>query len=97
MVATATNHNPAGNPLAGYVPVRPTTLHAVGRFAADLFVQYDHLQPPMLYCRAGAKLDTEHLCELQRAGVEQVYVRQGEFYEFSDDLHQSLDAILQQE
>ena len=51
----------------------------------------------MLYCRAGGRVDAAHMLELQQAGVEQVYVRKGEFYKFSDDLHECLDAILRQD
>jgi HD-GYP domain-containing protein (c-di-GMP phosphodiesterase class II) len=97
MVATTTNRKRAANPLAGYVPVKTITLRSIHRFGADLFVQYNPRQTPLLYCRAGRRLDPEHLHEIQQAGVDRVYVRNADFYKFSDDVHERLDVILQEE
>jgi HD-GYP domain-containing protein (c-di-GMP phosphodiesterase class II) len=97
MLANTTAHVRATNRLAGYVSVKLATLRSVETPGADLFVQYDDSQPPLLYCRAGDRLDPEHLAEIERAGVEQVYVRKEDFFRFSDDLHECLDSILRRD
>lgn len=96
MVATVTGNN-STDPLKGYVSVQLSTLRSVGANAADLFVQYEPHSEPVLYCRAGSRPEPQQFQELQEAGVEQLYVRNDDFYNFSNGLLESIEAILQQE
>jgi HD-GYP domain-containing protein (c-di-GMP phosphodiesterase class II) len=63
----------------------------------DLFSQLVPGRGPVLYCRAGKRFDQAHLHQLCESGVEQLYVRTADFYEFSRDLLGSLDCLLQQD
>jgi HD-GYP domain-containing protein (c-di-GMP phosphodiesterase class II) len=97
MSATITETEQVANPLAGYVPVQVHTLRSTKADAADLFVQYESHAEPVLYCRAGSPPDEQQFAELADAGVENLYVRTADFYNFSNDLLESLDGVLKQE
>jgi HD-GYP domain-containing protein (c-di-GMP phosphodiesterase class II) len=85
------------DPTAGFVPMRASVLRAVDTAAADLYVQYDRRSTPVLYCRAGCRLDGQHFVELADAGIEQVFVTKDDFDGFSSVLLNSLDAYLHQD
>jgi HD-GYP domain-containing protein (c-di-GMP phosphodiesterase class II) len=97
MPTTVIATDASANPTAGYVPMRASTLRSIDTAAADLFVQYDRRNPPVLYCRAGCRLDGEHFAELADAGIEQVFVARDDFDRFSSVLLNSLEAYLQQD
>jgi HD-GYP domain-containing protein (c-di-GMP phosphodiesterase class II) len=97
MIASATHGDQAASPVAGYVSVQVHTLRSISTAAVDLYVQYAPHSEPLLYCRAGWPLEAEHFIELQKAGVEQLYIRSGDFCNFSNDLLESLESLLQQE
>lgn len=96
MSATATVNDRTANALAGFVPVKVRTLRSTKANAVDLFVQYDAGTEPVLYCRAGSQPDEKQAAELAESGVEDLYVRSGDFYTFSNDLLDSLNTLLQQ-
>jgi HD-GYP domain-containing protein (c-di-GMP phosphodiesterase class II) len=97
MSATAVANDQATNPLAGFVPVQLHTLRTTRVDAADLFVQYEPHCEPMLYSRAGSRPNEEQFAELEEAGVENLYVRNDDFYTFSSDLMESLASLLKEE
>jgi HD-GYP domain-containing protein (c-di-GMP phosphodiesterase class II) len=97
MSATLTAPEPVANPLAGYAPVQVHVLRSTGANAADLFVQYEPHLEPVLYCRAGSHPDEQQYKELAEAGVESLYVRNGDFATLSNDMYQSLDSLLKQD
>jgi HD-GYP domain-containing protein (c-di-GMP phosphodiesterase class II) len=97
MSATATARDVKTSPISGYVPMRVSVLRSVETAAVDLFVQYDRRTPPVLYCRAGTCIDAQHFAELAEAGIEQVYVAQGDFASFSSLLLNSLESYLQKD
>ena len=45
----------------------------------------------------GSRPNADQFRELEEGGVEQLYVRNGDFYNFSNDLLESLESLLQQE
>jgi HD-GYP domain-containing protein (c-di-GMP phosphodiesterase class II) len=65
--------------------------------AVDLFSHIDSGRDPVLYCRAGRRFEQAHLHQLCESGVEQLYVRASDFYDFSRDLLESLDSLLQRD
>jgi HD-GYP domain-containing protein (c-di-GMP phosphodiesterase class II) len=89
--------NQLANPTAGFVPMRPSVLRSIDTAAADLYVQYDRRSTPVLYCRAGSRLDGQHFVELADAGIEQVFVARDDFDRFSSVLLNSLEAYLHQD
>jgi HD-GYP domain-containing protein (c-di-GMP phosphodiesterase class II) len=97
MSATTTANEPVANPLAGYIPVQVHTLRSTKADASDLFVQYEPQSAPVLYCRAGSHPDEQQFAELHDAGVENLYVRNGDFCTFSNDVLEALDSILKQD
>jgi HD-GYP domain-containing protein (c-di-GMP phosphodiesterase class II) len=86
---------PAEKHLIGYSPINAVILLALDSVAADLFVQYDFKKAPVLYCKAGQQLNSEHLLKLNRANIQYAYVRSAEFKRFSAGLQCSIEAILQ--
>lgn len=96
MSDTLTVNQQGDNPSTGFVPVRVCTLRASQANAVDLFMQYEPATQPRLYCRAGSRPDEQQFGELEAAGVEHLYVRSGDFPNFSNDLLESLDSLLQQ-
>ena len=97
MSATDTVQQHPANPLTGFVSVEVKTLRLTKADAVDLFVQYEPHCEPMLYCRAGARPSDEQFAELEESGVEQLYVRNDDFFNFSSDLMESLGDLLQQD
>jgi HD-GYP domain-containing protein (c-di-GMP phosphodiesterase class II) len=97
MSATDTVQQHPANPLTGFVSVEVKTLRSAKADAVDLFVQYEPHCEPMLYCRAGARPTDEQFAELEESGVEQLYVRNDDFFNFSSDLMESLGDLLQQD
>jgi HD-GYP domain-containing protein (c-di-GMP phosphodiesterase class II) len=85
------------NPLAGYVPMRTSALRAIETAAADLFVQYDRRSAPVLYCRAGAPLNSQLFADLADSGIEQVYVSKDDFAQVSSLLLESLESFFQKD
>jgi HD-GYP domain-containing protein (c-di-GMP phosphodiesterase class II) len=77
--------------------MRVSVLRSVDTAAVDLFVQYDRRASPVLYCRAGTRIDGQHFADLAEAGIEQVYVAQGDFAGFSSLLLDSLESYLQKD
>lgn len=96
MSEVATANIPVANPLAGFVPVRRTTLRASRANVVDLFIQYERGAEPRLYCRAGNLPTDEQVNELEAAHIQNLYVRSGDFNTFSNDLFSSLDTLLKQ-
>jgi HD-GYP domain-containing protein (c-di-GMP phosphodiesterase class II) len=94
MSATAIEVDQAPNRLAGFVPVQIRALRCTKAVAADLYVQYEPQIEPMLYCRAGSHPDEKQFIELAEAGVENLYVRNGDFSNLSNELLESLDSLL---
>ena len=84
------------SPLAGYVAVQVRTLRSTKIDAVDLFMQYEADGEPRLYCKAGSHPDEAQFAELDSAGVENLYVRSGDFASFSNNLYESIDSILQE-
>ncbi|HVT26876.1 MAG TPA: HD domain-containing phosphohydrolase [Lacipirellulaceae bacterium] len=97
MGAVAVAKEQATNPLTGFVPVQLRTLRTTRADAADLFVQYEPNTAPMLYSRVGSRPGLEQFAELEAAGIENLYVRNDDFFNFSSDLMDSLELLLQQE
>src|SRR3954447_18828719 len=97
MTATAIETDQAPNRLAGFVPVQIRALRSTQAIAADLFVQYEPQAEPMLYCRAGSHPDEQQYAELAEAGVENLYVRSGDFSNFSNDLLDSFESLLKRD
>jgi HD-GYP domain-containing protein (c-di-GMP phosphodiesterase class II) len=95
MSATATAIEPViVNPLATFVPVQVHALRTSRSKAVDLFVRFESDDEPRLYCRAGSFPDAQQFSELAEAGVEQLYVRSGDFARFSNGILETLDTIL---
>jgi HD-GYP domain-containing protein (c-di-GMP phosphodiesterase class II) len=94
MNAVATGNSKVTHPLDGFVPVQVHALRTTGAGTVDLFVQYEAQCEPVLYCRAGNPPSADQFAELEAAGVENFYVRSGDFCNFSNDLLSSLDALL---
>jgi len=92
----AVDQNP-GNPLAGFVPVAIQTLRTSKADAVDLFVQYEPNCEPVLYTRSGCCPNDEQFAELADVGVESLYVRNDDFFNFSSNLMESLEVLLQKE
>jgi HD-GYP domain-containing protein (c-di-GMP phosphodiesterase class II) len=80
------------NPTAGYLPVQLAMLRRLGQAAVDLFVQYEHDSPPVLYYRAGCAMAPEQLAKLSDGGIKQVYVRSDDFQCFSANLLATVDS-----
>ena len=97
MSATATATEQASNSLAGFVPVHVRTLRSTKTDATDLFVQYESHAEPVLYCRAGSRPDEQQFAELADGGVENLYVRSGDFSVLSNDVLSSLESLLKQD
>jgi HD-GYP domain-containing protein (c-di-GMP phosphodiesterase class II) len=96
MSDVATANDQVTNTLAGFVPVRRTTLRASRVNVVDLFIQYERGAEPRLYCRAGSHPTDEQISELEAAHIQNLYVRSGDFNTFSNDLFASLDTLLRQ-
>jgi HD-GYP domain-containing protein (c-di-GMP phosphodiesterase class II) len=94
---TATASEKTANPLAGFVPVQVLTLRSTKAATADLFVQYESHSEPVLYSRAGSHPDEQQFAELAEAGVENLYVRSGDFGNLSNELLGSLDLLLKRD
>ncbi|HEX2474370.1 MAG TPA: HD domain-containing phosphohydrolase [Lacipirellulaceae bacterium] len=97
MSASATETDLKRNPTSGYVPLRPSVLRSIDTAPADVYVQYDPLSDPVLYCRAGSPLSAHHFAELTDAGIEQVYVPQEKFEFVSSRLLDSLEPYFQKD
>src|SRR5437762_740413 len=97
MSATLTDTDQAANPLAGFVPVQVCTLRSTQADSVDLFVQYEPQSEPVLYCRAGTHPDEQQFAQLAEAGAENLYVRSGDFNNFSNALLESLESFLKQD
>ena len=93
--AIATDSN--ASPISGYVPMRTAALRSIDTAAADIYVQYDRRSRPVLYCRAGCRLDPQHFAELADAGIEQVYVIKDDFDRFSSRMLESLESYFQRD
>jgi HD-GYP domain-containing protein (c-di-GMP phosphodiesterase class II) len=50
----------------------------------------------VLYCRAGGRPDEQQFAELAAGGVENLYVRSGDFGNLSNDVLASLESLLKQ-
>jgi HD-GYP domain-containing protein (c-di-GMP phosphodiesterase class II) len=87
---------PAASALAGFVPVQVRTVRATKADAVDLFLQYEPASEPRLYCRAGNRPDEGQFAELATAGVENLYIRSGDFASFSNDLLDSIGALIKE-
>jgi HD-GYP domain-containing protein (c-di-GMP phosphodiesterase class II) len=97
MSATTTVKEQVANPLAGFVPVQVPTLRLAKVASLDLFVQYESHSEPVLYTRAGCHPDEKQFAELAEAGVENLYVRSGDFGNLSNELLESLESILKRD
>jgi HD-GYP domain-containing protein (c-di-GMP phosphodiesterase class II) len=97
MSATAALTEQVPNRLAGFVPVQVRMLRSTKTEAADLFVQYESHSEPVLYCRAGSCPEEQQFAELAESGVENLYVRSGDFCNLSNDLLESLESLLKQD
>ncbi|MFO0788871.1 MAG: HD domain-containing phosphohydrolase [Pirellulales bacterium] len=80
---------------AEYVPIQVHALRTTGANAVDLFVQYEAGSEPRLYCRAGNRPNEAQFTELANAGIENLYVRSGDFSVFSSALLESIDEVVQ--
>jgi HD-GYP domain-containing protein (c-di-GMP phosphodiesterase class II) len=94
MLAEPVNLDLTNTPVSGYVPLRVSALRSIDTTAVDLFLQYERNSAPVLYCRAGFRVDQQRLLELADSGVEHVYVRREDFHSFGNDLLDSLDKFL---
>jgi HD-GYP domain-containing protein (c-di-GMP phosphodiesterase class II) len=83
------------SPTAGYVAVKIDTLRRLRNAAVDLFVQNDPNGPPVLYHRAGCPIDGKQWSTLTETGVQQIYVRSGEFQSFGKNLLQTVQSLLE--
>jgi HD-GYP domain-containing protein (c-di-GMP phosphodiesterase class II) len=97
MTTAATTGRDCGATLAGYVATPLAALRSLSWAAADLYVRYDPHAAPTLYCPAGWPLESTRLRELASVGVSHLLVRSADFFQFSDELLQSLETLLQQE
>ena len=52
---------------------------------------------PVLYCRAGSRPDEQQFAELAEGGVENLYVRNDDFCNLSNDVLASLESLLKRE
>ena len=96
MSGSATMISPTATRIAGFVPIQVSTLRTTRADAADLFIQYERRSEPRLYCRAGSRPDEGQFAELAAAGVANLYVRGSDFASFSNDLLDSIDALLKE-
>ena len=92
MAAIASPKRAAANPLAGFIAVQVAMLRRLRTAVVDIHVQNDPERPPILYCGAGHSLDSHKLFSLSDAGVEQVYVRTGEFQDFGAHLLECVES-----
>ena len=97
MSAMTADKEKAANPLAGFVPVQVRTLRSTKVDSCDLFVQYEPQCEPVLYSRAGSHPEEQQFAELAEAGVENLYVRSGDFGNLSKELLESLESILKRD
>jgi HD-GYP domain-containing protein (c-di-GMP phosphodiesterase class II) len=83
--------------VTGYEPVQIDLLACTGATGVDLFARYAPRTPPMLFCRAGHPITPEQFLDLREAGLQHLFVRTGEFNQFSTQLFESLDSVIQEE
>lgn len=79
-----------------FVPIPISTLRSSRVDAVDLYLQYDPGAKPRLYSRAGSGPDEAQFAELATAGVQNLFVRGADFAAFSNDLLNSVDALLKE-
>lgn len=79
-----------------FVPVPLSTMRSSHVDAVDLYVQYEPGAEPRLYSRAGSRPDDSQFAELIAAGVQHLFVRGADFASFSNDLLDSVDALLKE-
>jgi HD-GYP domain-containing protein (c-di-GMP phosphodiesterase class II) len=72
-------------------------LQRLATTSVDLFVQYSPQREPTLYHRARQPFRSGHLRRLAEAGMQYVFVRAGDFQAFSDNLLESLQALVEHE
>jgi HD-GYP domain-containing protein (c-di-GMP phosphodiesterase class II) len=92
MAAISSPVRAAINPVAGFVAVQVEMLRRLRTAVVDVYVQNDSARPPILYCAAGHSLESHRLFDLTEAGVEQVFVRTGEFQDFGAHLLEAVEA-----
>lgn len=80
----------------GFVPIAVRTLRTTHADAVDLFVQYEAGTQPRLYSRADHGPSDDQYAELLSGGVENLYVRSRDFAHFSNQLLDSIDAVLKE-
>ncbi len=80
-----------------FVPVQVEVLRWFGAVGVDLFTPADGGAAPLLYYRAGGPMVADRLVELQRTGVENLFVRSCDFAVLSSDLLDALENVLQTE
>src|SRR5690349_17523468 len=79
----------------GFVPIAVRTLRTTRADAVDLFVLREAGSQPRLYSHANSGPSDDQYAELLSSGVENLYVRSRDFAHFSNQLLDSIDAILQ--
>ncbi len=81
----------------GYMSVHVDVLRRTGTTAVDVFLLHDAHGEPVLYRQAGHPIEPDHWHDLATSGVEQLYVRDGDFAHLSNDLLDSLETFIQQD
>jgi hypothetical protein len=87
---------PDANCPGGFVPIAVRTLRTTRADAVDLFVQYEAGTQPRLYSRADHGPSDDQYAELLNGGIESLYVRSRDFPAISNQLLDSVDAILKE-
>lgn len=78
------------------MPVHVAMLRHVATAPVDIYVHPDRRFPPRLHCRAGLALENHRFLSLADAGIHDVYVRTGEFADFSSHLLESVESLADQ-
>lgn len=91
-MTTATYAKPNRSATASYMPVQVEMCRRLLRTSVDLFVQYKAPAEPVLYHRACVPIEPNQTNRLMDAGLRQLFVRTGDFQQFSADLLSTIDA-----
>jgi HD-GYP domain-containing protein (c-di-GMP phosphodiesterase class II) len=91
MAATASPELKQAAPTAGYMPVQVDMLLRLDRTPVDLFLKYESKEP-VLYHRAGCRLEPGQAARLVETGVRQIYVRTDQFQDFASHLLETIDS-----
>ena len=87
--------NVAIAPTTEFIRVPNCILRSLDRTCVDLFLQYDEIEPPVLYRDAGYPLSEDRAQGLAEACEDALFVRARDYADFSKDLVDSLEETLE--